>query len=132
MTNAPGKHYRKGISLMQAIRQFGDDQKAEAWLVKNRWPNGMACPFCRASAISPRKTSRLTPQYRCRACRKDFTVKTGTIMEDSKLPLGKWAMAFYLVTTKPEGRLQHEAPPRPRYHAEDRVVHGAPDPGDVG
>ena len=44
--NAPGKHYRKGISLVQAIKQFGDDAKAEAWFVARRWPNGIQCPKC--------------------------------------------------------------------------------------
>ena len=101
--NAPGKHYRKGISLIKAIQEFGDDAKAEAWLVSNRWPDGMRCPFCDGESLSPRKTRRQTPQYRCRSCRRDFTVKTGTIMEDSKLPLSKWAVGFYLVTTNLKG-----------------------------
>ena len=101
--NAPGKSYRKGISLIKALQEFGDDTKAEAWLVAQRWPEGIRCPFCDSDGISPRKTSRKTPQYRCRTCRKDFTVKTGTIMEDSKLPLSKWAMAFYLCTTNLKG-----------------------------
>ena len=103
MGKAPGKHYRKGISLIKAVKEFGDDAKAEAWLVGQRWPDGMRCPFCESDAISPRKTARRTPQYRCRGCRKDFTVKTGTIMQDSKLPLSKWAMAFYLCTTNLKG-----------------------------
>ena len=103
LKNAPGKSYRKGISLIKALQEFGDDTKAEAWLVAQRWQEGIRCPFCESDGISPRKTSRKTPQYRCRACRKDFTVKTGTIMEDSKLPLSKWAIAFYLCTTNLKG-----------------------------
>ena len=102
-TKAPGKSYRKGISLIKAVQDFGDDVKAEAWLVSQRWPDGIHCPFCDSEAVSPRKTTRLTPQYRCRTCLKDFTVKTGSIMQDSKLPLGKWALAFYLCTTNLKG-----------------------------
>ena len=102
-SKAPGKSYRKGISLIQAVQEFGDDAKAEAWLIEQRWPDGMHCPYCDSESVSPRKTSRQTPQYRCRDCRKDFTVKTGTIMQDSKLPLGKWALAFYLCTTNLKG-----------------------------
>ena len=101
--SGPGKSYRRGISLVKAVKEFGDDVKAEAWLVAQRWPDGVRCPFCDGDAISPRKTTRKTPQYRCRTCRKDFTVKTGTVMQDSKLPLGKWAMAFYLCTTNLKG-----------------------------
>ena len=100
---APGKSYRKGISLVKAVWEFGDEVKAEAWLVAQRWPDGIRCPYCDSDAISPRKSSRLTPQYRCKGCRKDFTVKIGTVMQDSKLPLSKWAMAFYLCTTSLKG-----------------------------
>ena len=101
--NAPGKHYRKGVSLVQAIKQFGDDAKAEAWFVARRWPNGIRCPKCDSDAISPRKTKRLTPEYHCKGCGKNFTVKTDTIMHDSKLPLSKWALAFYLYSTHLKG-----------------------------
>lgn len=100
---APGKSYRKGIGLVKAVQEFGDESKAEAWLVAQRWPDGMRCPYCQSDAISPRKSARKTPQYRCRDCRKDFTVKTGTIMQDSKLPLSKWALGFYLCTTNLKG-----------------------------
>ena len=102
-TKAPGKHYRKGISLIKAVQEFGDETKAEAWLVSQRWPDGITCPYCNSEAVSPRKTSRQTPQYRCRDCRKDFTVKTNSIMQDSKLPLSKWALGFYLCTTNLKG-----------------------------
>ena len=101
--NAPGKSYRKGISLIEAVQEFGDETKAEAWLVAQRWPEGIRCTYCYSDAISPRKTRRQTPQYRCRTCRKDFTVKSGTIMQDSKLPLSKWALAYYLSTTNLKG-----------------------------
>lgn len=101
--NAPGKHYRKGISLLKAVQEFGDEVKAAAWLVAQRWPDGTHCPYCEGDSISPRSTRRQTPQYRCRDCRRDFTVKTGTVMQDSKLPLSKWAIGFYLCTTNFKG-----------------------------
>ncbi len=101
--NAPGKHYRKGISLIQALRQFGDDAKAEAWFVSRRWPNGIDCPKCGSDAVSVRKGRRQTPQYHCKGCTANFTVKTDTIMHDSKLSLSKWALAFYLYSTNLKG-----------------------------
>ena len=101
--NAPGKHYRKGISLIQALRQFGDDEKAEAWFVVRRWPNGIQCHKCDSDAVSTRKGRRQTPQYHCKSCTANFTVKTDTIMHDSKLPLSKWALAFYLYSTNLKG-----------------------------
>ncbi len=101
--NAPGKHYRKGISLLDALQQFGDDAKAEAWFVARRWPNGIRCASCDSDAISVRTSTRKTPQYHCKACKVNFTVKTGTIMHDSKLSLSTWALAFYLMSTNLKG-----------------------------
>ena len=100
---APGKSYRKGISLIQALQEFGDDEKAEAWFVSRRWPNGIRCPVCDSDAISSRTSKRKTPEYHCKTCTTNFTVKTGTIMHDSKLSLSKWAMAFYLYSTNLKG-----------------------------
>ena len=101
--NAPGKHYRKGISLIDAVKQFGDEAQAEAWFVARRWPDGIHCPHCDSDAISPRTSKRQTPQYHCKSCKANFTVKTGTIMHDSKLSLSKWAIAFYLFSTNLKG-----------------------------
>ena len=99
----PGKSFRKGISLMDALQEFGDEAKSEAWFVARRWPDGIHCPYCDGGNISPRANGRKTPAYRCNPCKRDFTVKTGTIMHDSKLPLSKWAMAFYLMSTNLKG-----------------------------
>ena len=101
--NAPGKHYRKGITLVEAIQKFGDDQRANEWFVHRLWPEGIICPYCESKDISDRKTQRQTPQYYCRDCKGIFTVKTGTIMHDSRLALHKWALAFYLMSTNLKG-----------------------------
>ncbi len=103
MGKAPGKSYRKGISLVEAARRFGNEVEAEAWFVARRWPNGIRCAYCTSDQVVTRKTMRRTPQYHCNACARDFTVKTGTIMHDSKLSLGKWALAFYLFSTNLKG-----------------------------
>ena len=101
--NAPGKAYRKGISLVEAVHRFGDDTEAEKWFVSRRWPDGIRCPYCDSDAITDRKSRRKTPQYHCNGCQANFTVKTGTVMHDSRLPLGKWALAFYLFSTNLKG-----------------------------
>lgn len=102
---APGKHYRKGITLVEAVNKFGSDEAAEAWFVERRWPDGIRCVSCDSDRIAKRKPSpsRKTPVYHCNDCKKDFTVKTGTIMHDSRLPLSKWALAFYLLSTNLKG-----------------------------
>ena len=100
---APGKSYRKGISLKAALQQFGDDSKAEVWFIERRWPDGIQCAYCESDRVSDKKSTRKTPQHHCKDCKKDFTVKTGTIMQDSKLSLSEWALAFYLYTTNLKG-----------------------------
>ena len=63
----------------------------------------MRCPYCESDGVSARKSARKTPQYHCESCAKNFTVKTGTVMHDSKLSLSKWAIAFYLYSTNLKG-----------------------------
>ena len=99
---APGKHYRKGLSLVEAVQQFSDEQAVEAMFIKARWSDGIACPKCGSVNVQERPTRKPQP-FRCRDCRKDFSVKTGTVMEGSNLPLSKWAMASYLLTTNLKG-----------------------------
>ena len=99
---APGKHYRKGLSLIEAVKQFSDEREVENMFVRNRWPNGVACPKCGSVNIQER-TTRKPQAYRCRDCRKDFSVKTGTVMQGSNIPLSKWALAAYLMTTNLKG-----------------------------
>ena len=92
----------KDLTLVEAIQLFSDETKVTALFIKNRWPNGVACPSCGSLAISDRPTSKNQP-FRCRDCTLNFSVKTGTVMHSSKLPLTKWALAFYLLSTNLKG-----------------------------
>ena len=101
-TSGPGKSHRKGISLMDAVKMFDTEQKAESWFIEQRWPDGVTCPFCQSTAVSPRPSRKPQP-FRCRTCRKDFSVKTGTVLHSSNIPLSKWAIGFYLFMTSLKG-----------------------------
>ena len=100
---APGKHFREGLSLVDAVKMFSDEEATERWFVETRWPNGISCPFCGSLDDVRERPNRKPQPYRCRACRKDFSVKTGSIMHGSKLPLSTWAIATYLLTTNLKG-----------------------------
>ena len=100
--NAPGKHYRKGITLMDAVKRFDTEEKAEAWFAAQRWPDGVTCPFCKKGRISVIANRKPQP-YRCKDCRKYFSVKTDSLLHSSNLPLSKWAIAFYLFNTSLKG-----------------------------
>ena len=103
-TSGPGKSYRKGITLTQLLEMFSTEEKAEAWFVAQRWPSGVACPFCGTLNVAT-VASRKPQPFRCRekVCRKSFSVKTGTVLHSSKMGLCKWGMAFYLYSTSLKG-----------------------------
>ena len=48
---APGKHFRKGITFPELLEMFPDDATAEAWFVQSRWPEGVTCPHCGSSNV---------------------------------------------------------------------------------
>ena len=99
-TTGPGKSYRKGITLIDAIKRFDTEEKAEAWFVEQRWPDGPVCPYegCESTRVTIVANRKPQP-YRCRACRKFFSIKTGSMMHSSNIELSKWAIAFYLHAT---------------------------------
>lgn len=100
--SGPGKAYRKGINLIEAVKKFDTEEKAEAWFIEQRWPDGPVCPHCDSTNIATIANRKPQP-YRCRTCRKYFSVKTGTLLHSSNIPLSKWAIAFYLFTTSLKG-----------------------------
>ena len=100
--SGPGKSYRNGMTLMQAMKKFPDDATAEQWFIGQRWPNGVRCPFCDANTVRERKNRKPQP-YHCTTCRKYFSVKTGTLMQGSHLGFQTWALAFYLLATGIKG-----------------------------
>ena len=101
-TKAPGKAYRKGISLIEVVKMFDTEEKAEQWFIEQRWPDGVVCPHCESDNIATKKSRKPQP-YRCRTCRKHFSVKTRTLLHNSNIPLSKWAIAFYLYSTNLKG-----------------------------
>ena len=96
--NAPGQSHRKGLSLVQLTRKFSTEDKAERWFISRRWPKGVRCVRCDSDNVQARPTRKPQP-FRCRDCRKDFSVKTDTVLHNSKIPLSSWAIAFYLYST---------------------------------
>ena len=88
---------------MDMADMFATEADAGAWFEAVHWPNGeIACLRCGSENAYRVKSGRPMP-YRCRDCKRYFSLKTGTAMEDSKLPLRKWAWAIYLEMTAPKG-----------------------------
>jgi transposase-like protein len=86
---------------------FHDEDAARAWFEAARWPNGPICPRCKGEKHYATKKRGV---YRCGvpACRKDFTVMTGTVMERSHAKLTQWAVAFHLGASSKKGFSAHQ------------------------
>ena len=95
---APGKHERKGLSLVEITRLFPHDDAAEQWLIGVRWPERICCPHCDSDNVQESVTHPTMP-HRCRKCRKFFSVRTGSVMQASNLGYQVWAIAIYLFCT---------------------------------
>ena len=93
---------------------FHDADKAREYLEKMRWINGIVCPHCgaleayRLEAKPESKRPVRKGVYKCKACRKQFTVTVGTIFEDSHIPLHKWLMAICLLCSSKKGMSSHQ------------------------
>ena len=101
---APGKHYRKGMTVAAFFEMFPDDTSAEQWFVKQRWPNGVCCVECGSVNVQV-AAKRKRASFRCRekGCDKQFCVRTNTCMHGSKLGYRKWLFAVYAAATNLKG-----------------------------
>ena len=100
--SGPGKSHRTGISLLELFEMFPDEASARQWFEEARWPGGRVCVKCGSVNTSGVPNNNPMP-YWCSDCRSYFSVKFGTVMQGSKLPMRKWAIAIYLVTTNLKG-----------------------------
>ena len=99
--SAPGKNHRDGITLVQLMDLFPNEEHARQWFEARLWPEGRFCPNC--ESIRTHEASHNNMPYRCTDCRAYFSVKTGTVMHKSQVPLRKWAIAIYLHLTSLKG-----------------------------
>lgn len=89
------------ISTFDFFARFPDAEAARLYLESRLWPDGVVCPVC--AGMDNITTRKRAGYYRCNPCKEDFTVRTGTVMERSKVPLNKWLYAMYLLVTARKG-----------------------------
>jgi len=92
-------------TLLEAIRHFSDLDVCTEFVAGLRWPNGPVCPRCACVEYSYLTTRRL---WKCKACKRQYSVKVGTIFEDSALGLDKWLPAVWLTANSKNGISSHE------------------------
>jgi transposase-like protein len=95
----------KPKTLQQAIRYFSDEQVCIDTIAALRWPNGPACPKCAGTAHYYLATQK---RWKCKACKKQFSVKVGTIFEDSPISLDKWLAALWMLVNCKNGISSYE------------------------
>ena len=96
--NSPGRWYRKGVSLIELFEMFPDEESAVRWFEEVLWADGRCCGYCGSTNTSETPHGKPLP-YWCTDCRHYFSVKTGTALFRSHIPLRKWAIALYLCLT---------------------------------
>jgi len=92
-------------TLMEAVSHFRDEAVCREFIAEVCWPDGVRCIACRSDRVGIIRT-RAT--WQCRDCRRQFSVRKGTIFEDSRLPLSKWLVALWVYTAGKKSRSSHQ------------------------
>jgi len=94
-------------TLQEAIKYFSDADTCVTFMAMMRWPDGVTCPHCEGKAVSYLSSRRM---WKCmnKACHKQFSVKRGTVMEDSAIGLDKWLAAIWLIASAKNGISSYE------------------------
>ncbi|MGA2802333.1 MAG: IS1595 family transposase [Verrucomicrobiota bacterium] len=94
-------------TLVEAVRYFADPQVAFDFMVKLRWPDKIKCPRCQCEDVSFIATRKI---WKCKCCKEksQFSVRVGTIFEDSALPLDKWLTAIWMIANAKNGVSSYE------------------------
>lgn len=103
------------INLLTLAKKYSNENKARKLFEAMRWPGGKPiCPHCKHDDAYNLKSKTGTKNktraglYCCSACRKTFTATVGTVMEDSHLPISKWLMAMFLISSSKKGMSAHQ------------------------
>ena len=95
---APGKAHREGITVVQLMDMFPNETAARQWFEQMFWNGERSCGHCGSLSTSEVPNEKPMP-YWCGGCRSYFSVRTGTVLERSHVPLRKWVIAIYLELT---------------------------------
>lgn len=91
---------RQFTSPVQMMEVFPDEQACIDHLRAIRWKDGAYCPYCGCQKVCEFADKRT---FKCGDCRKRFSIRVGSIFEDSKISLRKWFVALYLITAHSKG-----------------------------
>ena len=92
-------------TLHEAIKYFADPETCQGYMVRLRWPDGVFCARCGDTDVYYIKTRRI---WQCKGCKRQFSVKVGTIFEDSPIGLDRWLTAVWLIASAKNGISSYE------------------------
>jgi transposase-like protein len=107
------------FNLAVLAREYSNERKARALFESLRWPDGAVCPHCAKQGSECRDVYRIKPKststrgarvglWSCGACRKQFTVTVGTVLEGSHIPISKWLLAMFIMCSSKKGVSAHQ------------------------
>ena len=85
------------------VARFPNEKAAIEYLEAVRWPSAPSCFRCGSADVGRVKSRRVRPLLYCNGCKTQFSVTTGTVMEDTKIPLHKWLLAIHLMCSSKKG-----------------------------
>lgn len=111
------------MRLLQITKELATEEECEKYLESVRWPNGVVCPRCGESRVSRIDSVK---KFECSQCRFQFSVKAGTIFHKTYIPLTKWFIALYLISSTKRTRVSQisrdlELPYKTTWHMIDKI-----------
>lgn len=97
--------FRNFNSLIALTAYFNSEEICQQAIIESRWEDGdVVCPYCGEHHCATRTDGR----FRCKSCRRNFSCLVGTIFKNTKLPLIKWFVAMYLISSNKKGISSHQ------------------------
>lgn len=90
------------LSTFEFFKKFPDEEAARRFFEARRWAGEAVCGHCGSLSVTECKNHK-PMAYRCKDCRKHFSVRTGTVLAESRLPLQKWLLAIFMLTSARKG-----------------------------
>lgn len=90
------------LSTFEFFQKFPNEESARRFFENRRWGSDPVCGHCGSLSVTECKDHKPMP-YRCKDCRAHFSVRTGTVLAESRLPLQKWLLAIYMLTSARKG-----------------------------